>query len=74
MSIRYNQQKVDFMLDYVIASRQSGREQDLGKRFDFERNELVDAAEELYNKVMARCVIEYPDLDDDPSTIECKKS
>lgn len=57
----YNNHKLEFMLDYIITARRSGRNSDIGQRANSEREELVMSAEELYNKVLERCRIEDPE-------------
>lgn len=59
--VGYNNHKLEFMLDYIISARRSGRNNDVGQRANFEREELVTTAEELYNKVLERCRIEDPE-------------
>lgn len=46
--------KRTFMLQFILNARRSGRDRDINSERD--RNEIVDAAEDLWNKVNEKCV------------------
>lgn len=50
-----NAHKQKFMLDYILNARLNGRTQDLGSSYN--RREIVEAADDLYEKVYAACKV-----------------
>lgn len=53
MATQINTVKRDFMLQYILNARLSGRSTDVGSQH--ERMQNVEAAEDLYNRTMAKC-------------------
>lgn len=45
--------KRTFMLQFILNARRSGRDRDIHSERD--RSEIVDAAEDLWNKVNEKC-------------------
>lgn len=55
MATQINTVKRDFMLQYILNARLSGRSTDVGSQH--ERKQNVEAAEDLYNKTMEKCLL-----------------
>ncbi|MNN87373.1 hypothetical protein D3C81_2049190 [compost metagenome] len=55
LTTQLNHAKVDFMLQFILNARLSGRSQDIGSGGERCRRELVEAAEDLYNQTMKKC-------------------
>lgn len=56
-----NQTKADFMLQFLLNARLAGRSSDVDS--DHERQMIVDAAGDLYDKVVAKCSVEVKEDD-----------
>lgn len=52
-SSEFNERKFQFILDYCIAERTSGNGSEMG--YSHNRNDLVEAASELYEKALEQC-------------------
>lgn len=53
MSTKINTTKRDFMLQFILNARLSGRQVDNDS--ERERDSIVKVAEELYDKTLAKC-------------------
>jgi hypothetical protein len=56
-----NPSKRDFMLQFILNARLSGRGQDIGSGGERGRREIVEAAEDLYNLTMKKCEEPIPE-------------
>jgi hypothetical protein len=54
---KIDQRRLSFVLEFIQNARRSGRVKDIGRGSDQEQNELVAAANALYDKAVESCTI-----------------
>lgn len=59
-TVEVEEKRMEFMLQYILNARLSGRTQDIGSTHA--RGQLVTAADDLFDQVMLKCTIVSEEL------------